>query len=756
MRQASWEEMWRAGEAPVEEEKPPWWSKLAIFSWEELITLLIMGIAYFTIVQSISDANWVTEMPSLGTIAFLGLATGLALSRFRVNELLLHPIALIIGTIGVIYVSTESLGGSFTFRASELYERVVLWGEALFSGGISNDDLPFVALVVSLSFLTAYISAWAIFRWYNAWLGLIPGGLALLTNISYLPSQTSVPLIVYLFCAILLVARVNVLRNAREWRRERTNYPDLISLHVLNVTVWVALLLLALAWILPVGSGSGALYSLWREVTSPIAGPINDLGRVFASIDSKKSAPVHRFGTTLPLQGEVTLTADEVMQVTATEAGFLRAQSYDFYTAQGWKIGDDARISATAWPAQQPLLTTEDIRRELRRPVSIQVTTTKEASVIVSAGYPLAVDRDSRIVFGSDQADVTSIRPEERLDANTQYRVDSAASNASEDRLRAASTTYPAWVGPYLQLPSNLPQTIRLLANQVTSGAQTPYDRALLIEQHLRTFAIDTKIDAAPPRRDSVEYFLFDLRRGYFDYHASAMVIMLRTLNIPARLAVGYVVRQQNRIPDTNTFSVYEGNAFAWPEVYFPGYGWVEFNPTPSEEPVRRLSGGDDPDSDIEEDEFDDSLVGGGGVTTEPVEPTIEQLQTQDEPSLIGRIILFSILGFLAFTAVVSGTFQYVLQRGLGGMDYRVQTWEKTLRLARWAKVRPQPQETPRDIVARLRRELPDVQDLDYLGESFIRSRYGHKDLAPAEKERLTALWRDIRKTLLQRFLRWK
>jgi hypothetical protein len=89
-------------------------------------------------------------------------------------------------------------------------------------------------------------------------------------------------------------------------------------------------------------------------------------------------------------------------------------------------------------------------------------------------------------------------------------------------------------------------------------------------------------------------------------------------------------------------------------------------------------------------------------------------------------------------------------------MDYRVQTWEKTLRLARWAKVRPQPQETPRDIVARLRRELPDVQDLDYLGESFIRSRYGHKDLAPAEKERLTALWRDIRKTLLQRFLRWK
>ena len=70
---------------------------------------------------------------------------------------------------------------------------------------------------------------------------------------------------------------------------------------------------------------------------------------------------------------------------------------------------------------------------------------------------------------------------------------------------------------------------------------------------------------------------------------------------------------------------------------------------------------------------------------------------------------------------------------GLRGLDYPVQVWEKTLRLAKWSKVRPLPQETPREVVERLRRELPEVEDLDYLGETFIRSRYGHKPLTPDE-----------------------
>ncbi|MPZ49666.1 MAG: DUF4129 domain-containing protein [Dehalococcoidia bacterium] len=757
MRQASWEELFRKGD--VEEEPPSFWSRLGSFvTWEDLVTLLIVLIAFLTVVASISSADWVPEMPSFYLVAFLGLFVGLFLSRLHIHEVFAHITALAIGFAGVTYSSAGKLEGSLSERISELSDRTSVWINALISGGISNDNLPFVVLVVALTYLTAYLASWSIFRWYNPWLGLVPGGLALLTNISYLPGQNSFPLVIYLFCAILLVSRVNLLRLARDWRRQHTAYPDFISLHVLNVTVWVSLLLLALAWITPIGSGSGALLSLWEKMTTPLVEPFGDFGRLFASIDSKRGGTVHQFGSTLPLQGEISLGGGQVMLVTATEPGFLRGQSYDFYTAAGWKIGSNAQITSDAWPALRALQTPDDARRQLRRPLSVQVTTSKRSNVIVSPGQPVAVNIDSRIVFGPDQSDVTSIRPSRRLNADSQYRVDGTVSNASVGRLQASGSAYPAWIDPYLQLPSDLPASVASKAREVTAGASTAYDKANLLEAYLRTFPVDTKIKPAPSKRDSVAYFLFDAGRGYFDYHASAMVVMLRSLGVPARMTVGYVTRPQDREPDTNTYIVSDANSFAWPEVYFPGLGWVEFNPTPSEPRILR-SGQDDQGffSDPEEEEEEEELFPTDGlIPTEETPAAIDELQLEEGSSLISRIILTIVLLFVGITAVGSGIVHYGLNRGLGGVAYPVQIWEKTLRLGRWTKIRPIPQETPREVMARLKRELPDVPDLDYLGESFIRARYGQKELGAEERQRLNQVWSQVRNTLFGRLLRWK
>jgi transglutaminase-like putative cysteine protease len=533
----------------------------------------------------------------------------------------------------------------------------------------------------------------------------------------------------------------------------------MISLHVLNITVWIALGLLAFAWILPLGRGSAAFYSLWQDVTSPLVSPLEDFGRVFSSIDSKKGGTVHRFGSTLPLQGEISLGGGEVMEVSAAETGFLRAQSYDFYTAQGWKVAASSAITTSAWPASRALQSVDEMRRQFRRPLSIQVTTSKEASVIVSAGQPLAVNIDSRIVFGPDQSDVASIRPANRLGDGTQYRVDSSVTNASVARLRGApSGPYATWLSPYLQLPQNYSRRVAAKARELASGSDNNYDKAVAIEQHLRTLGVDTKINPAPPNRDSVEYFLFTLGRGYFDYHASAMVVMLRSLGIPARMTVGYIIRPQDRVPDTNTYIVSEANAFAWPEVYFTGLGWVEFNPTPSEPRITR-SGSDDQEffGGIEEEILEEPGLPSDAVTpVDPASPVLDNLASDEGSNLVGRIILTILLLFVGITALAGSIFQYSWQRGLGGLDYPVQVWEKTLRLARWAKIRALPQETPRDIVGRLKRALPEVQDIDYLGETFQKSRYGNKELAPEERERLANVWKNVRNTLLQRLLRWK
>jgi len=768
MRQASWNEIFRGRERDAEQPERPSRlqpliriSRYTGITWETLVTLAIVMVGFLTVVRSIDSADWVPGMPSLYEIGFLGLLLGLVAAHSRIPALAAHLVALGVGSVAGLYVIGNVLRGSLRERTWEILERLWLWGDAVVTGGISNDDIPFIVLVVLATYVAAYVAAWSIFRWYNAWIGLIPGGLALLTNISYLPGQHSLPLLIYLFCAILLVARVNLLRHAREWRERKIRYPDFMSLTVLNITVWVALPLLALAWVLPVGSGSGLLYSAWAKVTSPIAEPLNDLGRVFSGIDSKKGSQVHLFGSTLPLQGPIKLSSSEVLRVTASEPGFLRAQVYDEYTAAGWKLSESAEITQNAWPALEPMQPALDSLNQLRRPVSLQVTPSKDSNVIVTAGQPLTVNTETRVVFGPGPADVTSVRPTQRLQEEDQYRVDGTVSDAAVDTLRSIPQEYPEWTEAYLQLPDDLPQRVRDKAQDVvnSSGALSAYDKAAAIEQFLRGYGINLRIPAAGPREDSVDYFLFEAEEGYFDYHASAMVVMLRSLGIPARIAVGYAIDNSDRVPQTNVYTVSEANSFAWPEVYFPGLGWVEFNPTPSEALIpRAISDGGLFSGNVFPEEFlDDAFALPAGVERGLGAPEeLDALVIEEESDVVSRVTLSIVLGVVVLMVMGAGIFQYSWQHGLGRYAYPVQVWEKTLRLARWSRIRARPQETPREVVERLRQALPEIEDLDFLGESYVKTRYGQKELTEAERQRLKDVWRQARNTLLARMLRWK
>ena len=768
MRQASWNEVFRGREGQNEQPKRPprpgpivRFSRFTGVTWETLVTLAIVLVGFLTVVRSIDQADWVAGMPSLYSIGFFGLMIGFVAAHTRASSLLSHLVAIVLGAVAGLYVIGNELRGSLPDRTWEILERLWLWIEVIYNGGISNDDIPFIVLVVIATYAAAYVAAWSIFRLQNAWLGLVPGGLALVTNISYLPGQDSLPLFIYMFCAILLMARVNLLRHAREWKQRNFSYPDFISLSVLNVTLWVAIPMLLLASILPVGNGSGVLYSAWVKVTSPIAAPFNDLSRVFSGIDSKRDSQVHLFGSTLPLQGPIKLSTSEVFNVSAAETGFLRVQVYDEYTAAGWKISDSAQITQNAWPALQPLQPPLDTLEQLRRAVNVQVTATKDANVIVSPGQPLVVNVETRVVFGPGPADVTSIRPVDKLTEEDTYNVDGHISNASVATLRSIPEEYPDWTETYLQLPDDLPQRVGERALEVVdnAGAATAYDKAAAIEQELRGYGINLRIPAAGPREDSVDYFLFEAGEGYFDYHASAMVVMLRSLGIPSRIAVGYVIRTSDRQPNSNIYSISETNSFTWPEVYFPELGWIEFNPTPTDSLVLRSfsDSGFTAGSSIPADELEDLFIFPDGIQPGPgVAEELDALVIEDGSSLISTLMVSIILAVLAVTIIGAGVFQFSWQHGLGRYEYPAQIWEKTLRLARWSRIRTRPQETPREVIARLRQSLPDVEDLDYLGESYVRTRYGQKELTPEERDRLNGVWRQTRNTLLARLLRWK
>jgi transglutaminase-like putative cysteine protease len=170
---------------------------------------------------------------------------------------------------------------------------------------------------------------------------------------------------------------------------------------------------------------------------------------------------------------------------------------------------------------------------------------------------------------------------------------------------------YPDWVTErYLQIPESTTQRTLDLALQIASSYDNPYDAAEAITQYLReNIEYTESMPELPTNQDPIDWMLFDVQQGFCNYYATAEIVMLRSLGIPARLGVGYAQgeRSQGRedvlalgaegpgireiedsLRDDVTFTVRQYDLHAWPEVYFPGIGWVEFEPTRNQEPLVR------------------------------------------------------------------------------------------------------------------------------------------------------------------------
>ena len=131
---------------------------------------------------------------------------------------------------------------------------------------------------------------------------------------------------------------------------------------------------------------------------------------------------------------------------------------------------------------------------------------------------------------------------------------------------------------PYLELPANLNPEIEAIAREIVRGWTTEYERALAIQQHLRTFEYDVNAPAGH-NQDHILFFLEGSRRGYCEQFAGTMAVLLRLLEIPARVAVGFTHGARG---DDGLWHVSTTDAHAWVEAYFPKLGWIAFEPTPT------------------------------------------------------------------------------------------------------------------------------------------------------------------------------
>ena len=270
-----------------------------------------------------------------------------------------------------------------------------------------------------------------------------------------------------------------------------------------------------------------------------------------------------------------------VMRVRASSPDFWRAQTFDRWDGRVWRYSTDR---PTLINGDQPIPIP---RVPLDGPVQVAVDTdeltqtyyleTTGPNSIFAANRATKVYFPERSLFQNSDG---SLRAGVRLDAGAVYTVVSERSLVTPTILRTntATATPPDITDNYAQRPVTT-QRVRDFAHQVTASAPTTYDKVRALEDWLGThtkYSLD--IPPLPKGRDAVDQYLFVDHRGFCEQIGTSLVVMLRELGIPARLAVGFAPGERN--PFTGLYEVKASDAHSWAEVYFPGVGWQGFDPT--------------------------------------------------------------------------------------------------------------------------------------------------------------------------------
>jgi transglutaminase-like putative cysteine protease len=799
-----------------------------LIDWEFVLTLLLCLGAATAVSSALENGGWSDDMPPLTTVTLISVLSASIIARTRTSVFLAWPLGILLGAVVVVWQTLLLVGpGSVDHRIDMVHDRFDAWFHVAFGSGVSNDALPRDVLTLALTWLGVGLFGWSVFRWHNAWIGLVPGGAVLFLDLVLVGDNLTGTVVLYMLLGFLLVMQTNLLAKLKRWRAEGVEYPNLINVSFLHFSLWALIGLVTLGWLVPVGP-----YNTPAPVQAVIDRTLEygtDFVRLAGPLHSKKVIPIHSYSGVLPFQGSISLGDRELMAVKITDpevagAMLLRGSVYDDYESGGWRTGErdsvrlpqdstDALVSALAAQSDEerdglvvPLhiemlaksvvgtvvfMPGEAIGldRELtidvpdyaisEQPVSDLVQSPMSdddvyALTLSEGEIPVYVIRDRNNIprtigyldlNANGLAEALEIEPESRIKRHRSYDVTGFIPNVTAEELREADRgTVPfAIQTEYLPLPSSVPERVKDLAAQVTGGSATSYDKAKDIEAYLRQLPVDYDVPDTPPGRDTVDYFLFDLRRGYFDYHASAMVVMLRSVNVPSRLAVGFAVDDEDYDPPTRSYIVRDRDSYAWPEVYFPDYGWIPFNPSPDRPEVIQPNEVDPASSFLDDplglDPRLRALLPISGADQAYFPPDVEPIPVGDSSGGGGGVIpgvggstggsSWALLAVIAFGAAVFFAVSAGWQRSVAGLPYPQQVWEKTVRLASWGGRQPRPGQTPHEYVRALGRRHRGVRDLDVLARSYTRSRFGKKETDEAEKELIEEMWPTLRGALI-------
>src|SRR2546422_3775803 len=223
------------------------WRLLARFlDWEDWLTLLLTLAAALTVSAALEDGGWSEHMPPITLMSFIAVVAALLIAQTRLSAWLAWPLAVLLGALVTFWQTLEMVGpGNLEQRVDAIYVRFGDWYHLATTGGVPNDPLPRDVLTLGLTWLGVFLFGWSVYRWHNAWIGLIPGGVALFVDLVFVGDELSGAVLLYLLFGFLLVMRTNLMARVAKWRVEGTTYPQMISLTFLNFSAWALVGLLA-------------------------------------------------------------------------------------------------------------------------------------------------------------------------------------------------------------------------------------------------------------------------------------------------------------------------------------------------------------------------------------------------------------------------------------------------------------------------------------------------------------------------------
>lgn len=710
---------------------------------------------------AVGATGWTKGINILTFVGLGAILMGTMLARSILPWLIAHLFSVIIGIGWSFWVTSRLLPVHYTWleRWQNLAARLYRWYEQAMQGGTSYDNLMFILQMGIIVWVMGYLTIWFIFRSGKVWPAIVPGGLVLLINLYYAPQDITFWFILYMLMSFLLVIRFNLSTQEQKWRAEGVFFRPDISFDFLRDGFIFSALVIGLAWLAPPIVDAKTLGLLdefqgsWRDMQ-------NEWNRMFADLNYRNRVAFDTFGSSLKLGGPRRLTNEPVMDVQVEGIGrYWRAVVYDYYTGDGWLTRDDdstgydpgTRLSLPQFEAREPVTQTYTFYRD-------------GATVLYAMSNPVQLSRSAKVSFNQlspqeiTQAsspawpnhgeplleEITYIRSNSSVDKGENYQVVSMAGRATVSQLSSAGTNYPDWITErYLQLPDSITERTRELAREITAPYDNNFAKAQAVERYLRTqIKYNEGLAAPPPNVDKVDYILFTAKEAYCDYYASSMVVMLRSLGIPARLAAGFARGTYNS--ETDSYQVLNRDAHSWVEVYFPKYGWIEFEPTAAQPTIIRPT----------DSENDGSFA--SGAQGNPGDPGLDQFADRPDGSLIGddapvggslplvfNIPLFGLqvnlprptagggatmIAGTVLAALAAGAFWWRKQNQINVKETIFARYQGMVKLAGWMGLTLRPWQTPYEHAGTLQRTLPEYrQEVETIANQYVYQTFSNK-----------------------------